>query len=407
MTSILNRKTLLTTGVVVLVCALLAWAAWPQAQRVETAGLVRADYVRELVEDARTRVRERYTVAAPVAGQLLRPALQAGDAVQAGEVVAQILPASPSLLDARSQGEQAERVAAMQASLARAQAQHRRALTLEQQALTELQRQQALAAQGFISPAQLDGVQLALQQRQQESAMALQEVRTATHDLQRLRIGLAPPSPEPQAASGQTLWSVRAPITGRVLKLHHTSAGPVTAGTPLLELGDPARLEIVTELLTEDAQSVPAQARATLGLWGTAKQWPARLLRIEPGAFTRVSALGVQEQRTLAVFEWLAPVPPGLGDGYRLDIRIVMEEAQQVLLAPVSSVFAHGSGHAVFVVEGRRVRLQPVEQVSRNGEYAWLRTTLAPDTRLVAYPPTTLKDGDRVQPAPETPASRP
>ena len=388
-------QTLWVATLVLLAAGLLLWATWPQAPVVETAPLLRGNYVRELVEDARTRVRERYTVAAPLAGQLLRPTLKAGDAVQTGEVLAQILPAAPSLLDARAQGEQAERVAAMQASLARAQAQHNRALAAEQQALTELQRQQALAAQGFLSPAQLDNGRLALQQRQHESAMALQDVRSTEHELQRLRIGLA--GPGTPGAPGQALWPVRSPVTARVLKLHQGSAGPVAAGMPLFELGDPNALEIVAELLTEDASAVPAQARATLGLWGAPGAWPARLLRIEPGAFTRVSALGVQEQRTLAVFEWLGPVPAALGDGYRLDIRVVMEEARQVQLAPVSAVFAHGKGHAVFVVTSGRVRLHPVELRSRNGQQAWLDTRLPAGTALVTYPAANLRDGDRVE----------
>ena len=320
--------------------------------------------------------------------------------MQAGQVVAQSLPASPRLLDARTQGEQGERVAAMQASLARAQAQHSRALATEQQARAELQRQQGLAAQGFVSPAHLESVQLALQQRQQDSAMAWQEVLSARHGLQALRIGLQQPQPSAGGGSAEAPWPLRAPVSGRVLKLHQGSAGPVAAGTPLLEVGDPAALEVVSELLTEDASTVPVQARASLGLWGAQAQWPARLLRIEPGAFSRVSALGVQEQRTLAIFEWLGPVPAALGDGYRLDIRIVLEEAQAALLAPVGSVFAHGNGHAVFEVTGQRIRLRPVELVSRNGQQAWLRTTLPAGTLLVAYPAATLRDGDRVQPTP-------
>ncbi len=386
-----------------LAAGLLTWAVWPEPQRVETARLVQGDYVRELVEEARTRVRERHTVAAPLSGHLLRPTLKVGDAVQAGQVLAEIVPASPGLLDARSQGEQAERVAAMQASLARAQAQQSRAQAAEAQARNELQRQQALAAQGFISPAQLDSVQLALTQRQHETAMARQEIEATRHELQRLRIGLAQPMPGTADGRKPAAWAVRAPVTGRILRLHQASAGPVAAGTPLLELGDPSSLEVVAELLTEDASALPARARATLSLTGQPPLWPAQLRLVEPGAFTRVSALGVQEQRTLAIFDSLQAPPARLGDGYRLTIRIVMEEAQAVPLAPVSAVFAQGSGHAVFVIEGGRARLRPVELRSRNGQHAWLQTTLPPGTLLVAYPGASLQDGDRVAAAPMKP----
>ena len=389
----MNRKPFAIAGASLLALGLLVWAGWPEAQTVETARLVRGDFVRELVEDAQTRVRARYTVAAPLAGQLLRPTLQAGDAVTAGQVLAEIQPSAPVLLDTRSQGEQRERVEAMQSTLARAQANLARARAAEQQARVDLQRIQTLAAQGFVSPNQQDAALLSLQQRQQENAMASQEVDSAAHDLQRLRLGL---SQAPNPPTGP-LWRVRAPVSAHVLKLHRDSEGPVTAGAPLLDLGDPGQLEVVSELLTEDAAALPAQAQATLGQWGGSALLRARLVRVEPGAYTKVSALGVEEQRVKAVFDWQEAPPAGLGDGYKMEIRITMAQAPGVLLAPVSAVFPQAKGHAVFVVESARARLQPVELLDRNGQQAWLRTSLAPGAVLVAYPPTTLRAGDRVK----------
>ncbi len=390
----MDKKKLGYTAAGLLALGLLAWAAWPAPLQVETATLARGDFVRELVEDAQTRVRERYTVSAPLAGQLVRPVLKAGDTVQAGQVVADIRPATSALLDARSQGEQRERVAAMEDSATRARANRLRAQAAEQQARADLQRLQVLAQQGFVSPTQQETAQLALQQRQQELTMAEQDWKTANHDLQRLRIGLTPP-----ATAGSGLWRVTAPVAGRVLKLHLGSEGPVAAGAPLLDLGDPGQLEVVTELLTEDAASLPTQARATLGHWGGEARLPAQLARVEPGAFTKVSALGVEEQRVKAVFDWLQTPPAGLGDGYKMEIRIAVQQAQDVPLAPVSAVFPQGQGHAVFVLDGGRARLQPVELRGRNGQQAWLRTDLAPGTVLVAYPPATLREGDRIRPA--------
>ena len=226
--------------------------------------------------------------------------------------------------------------------------------------------------------------------------MASQEAESAAHDLQRLRIGLSQ-SPNPPTGP---LWRVRAPVSGRVLKLHRDSEGPVAAGAPLLDLGDPGQLEVVSELLTEDAATLPAQAQATLGQWGGSALLRARLVRVEPGAYTKVSALGVEEQRVKAVFDWQEAAPAGLGDGYKMEIRIAMAQASGVLLAPVSAVFPQGKGHAVFVVEGARARLQPVELLGRNGQQAWLRTSLAPGAVLVTYPPTTLRAGDRVRASP-------
>jgi len=150
----MNKKTIGMAAAGLLALGLLTWAAWPQALKVETARLAQGDFVRELVEDAHTRVRERYTVAAPLAGQLVRPTLKAGDAVNAGQTVAEIWPAASGLLDARSQGEQRERVGAMEASLARAQANQARARAAEQQAQADLRRAQSLASQGFVAPTQ-------------------------------------------------------------------------------------------------------------------------------------------------------------------------------------------------------------------------------------------------------------
>ena len=390
----MNRKHIAMGAAGLLGLAALAWALWPEPQRVETARLVQGDFVRELVEDAQTRVRERYTVAAPLAGQLVRPGLKAGDAVSAGQTLASIEPAAASLLDARSQGEQRERVNAMQDSVLRARANRDRAHVAEQQARADLQRSQRLAQQGFVSPAQQENAQLALRQRQQELTMAEQDLQGALHDLQRLRIGLS----QPAGAGAGALWRVTAPVAGRVLRLHRDSAGPIAAGAPIMDLGDPTRLEVVTELLTEDAAALPAQARASLGHWGGERRLRAVLARIEPGAFTKVSALGVEEQRVKAVFDWQDAPPPGLGDGYKMEIRIVVQEARSVPLAPVSAVFPQGQGHAVFVLEGGRARLRPVQVLGRNGQQAWLGSGLASGTVLVAYPPTTLQDGERIQP---------
>lgn len=395
----MNRKQATIAAASLLGLGLLTWAAWPAAQQVETAPLTQGDFVRELVEDGRTRVRDRYTVAAPLAGQLRRPALQPGDAVATGQTVATIVPAAASLLDPRSQGEQRERVLAMQAGTERARASRDRAQVARQQAQADLERNERLAWQGFIAPTQLETAQRTLEQREQELTMADQDLRTVLHDLQRLRIGLS----QPLAASAGEGWRVLAPVSGRVLRLHRDSEGPIAAGAPILDLGDPQQLEIITDLLTEDAAGLPVQAQATLGHWGGQGRLRAVLSRIEPGAFTKVSALGVEEQRVRAVFAWQDTPPPGLGDGYRMEMRIVVQQAPGVPLAPVSAVFPHGQGHAVFAFDNGRARLHEVQVLGRNDQQVWLQTRLPLGTRLLTYPPPGLHDGDRIRAArPET-----
>jgi HlyD family secretion protein len=388
----MNKKISLG-AVALLVLGLLVWSAWPQPVSVDTAPLIQGEFVRELVEDAQTRVRDRYTVAAPLAGHLLRPRLKPGDRVGVGDRLADIEPTAPGLLDARSLAEQHERVAAMQANLARAQANLARAQLAEHQATNDMYRIESLASQGFVSTTQLESSRLAQQQRAQELAMAEHERKSSAHELQRLRIGLS----QSGWPASQRLWRVHSPVDGQVLRLHRDSEGPVAAGSPLMDIGDPSRLEIVTELLTEEAASLPARTTAWLVQWGGEGRLAATLSRIEPGAFTRVSALGVQEQRVRAVLDWLHAPPPVLGDGYRMEIRIVAQRAQDAKMAPVSTVFPHETGHAVFVIEEGRVRLHPVDMLGRNGLHAWIRTPLAAGTALVAYPPNTLRAGDRVR----------
>jgi len=290
-------------------------------------------------------------------------------------------------------------VGAAQAAQARAQANQARARLALQQAQTDVQRSESLARQGFVSPTQQESTQLALQQRRQELTMADEELDSATHELRRLRIGLAPATGASKGSGSRAgaPWQVRSPIAGQVLRLLRDSEGPIAAGATIMDMGDPRQQEVVTELLTEDAANLPAQASASLSHWGGEGQLSARLLRIEPGAFTKVSALGVEEQRVRAVFEWLQPPPASLGDGFKMEIRIAVQQQADALQAPVSSVFPQGSGHAVFVLDQGRARLQAVEVLGRNGQQAWLRTPLAPGTWLVAYPPTTLRDGDRVR----------
>lgn len=390
------KKKLWMAGALALIAALLWWALRPSALEVESAQVTQGDFERSLLEDGKTRVRSRYTVSAPLAGQLARIRLQPGDAVRPGDVVAVLWPVASSLLDDRSRQEQLERVAAMNATLVKAQANVARASAALNQALKDLERSDDLAQKGFVSPNQKETTRLALELRQQEMAMAEQEATAARHDLERLQIGLAPPRTGPRGAGP---WPVTAPAAGRVLKLHRDSEGVVTAGTPLMDIGDPRQMEVVVDLLTDEAAQLPAGAKAELTRWGGARPLQARLQRIEPGAFTKVSALGVEEQRVHAVLD-LTSAPEewrSLGDGFKVEVRIVAQQAAGVMQVPVSALFAAGTEHAVFVARDGRARRTLVEVLARNERTAWVKTDLPPGTLLVAYPPSALKDGDRIQ----------
>lgn len=390
------KKKFVMAVALALIAAGIWWALRPAALEVETAPVMQGDFERSLLEDGKTRVRARYTVSAPLTGQLERIRLQPGDAVRAGDVVAVLWPVSASLLDERSRQEQVERVAAMQATLAKALANVARARTALNQARKDLERSDDLAQQGFVSPNQKEGVRLAMELRQKDVEMAEQEASAARHDLERMQIGMRSPAP---GLGGAGPWLVKAPGAGRVLKLHRDSEGVVSPGTALMDIGDPGLMEVVVDLLTDEAAQLRPGAKAELTRWGGERPLQARLQRIEPGAFTKVSALGVEEQRVHAVLDLVSPPEEwlSLGDGFKVEVRLVAQQATSVMQVPVSALFPSGSQHAVFVVQDGRARQSRLQVLARNERTAWVKTDLAEGTPLVAYPPLALKDGDHIQ----------
>lgn len=383
------------------VAALLGWAFAPRPVPVEVAEASVGLFETTVDEDGRTRVRERYQVSAPLAGRLARITLREGDLVAAGAAVAQLTPVLSPLLDARSQRELAARVGAAEANLQRATSRIEAAGVALQQARNEQQRSEQLAQQGFVAPMRRDADRLAVQAAQKELDTAEGGRHIAAHELQQARAALgATRSAVPGAA-----FAVLAPVGGQVLKLHQTSEASVPLGAPLLDLGDTAGLEIVAELLTSDALLTQPGRPVRIERWGGPTVLQGRVRRVAPAAFTKVSALGVEEQRvevlidiTSAPAQWAQ-----LGDGYRVAVRIVTLAEPGVLRVPVSAVFplpADGNdpspGMAVFLLDGGRARLRPVTLGGRNGSLAWVRQGLDAGARVIVYPPAAVADGVRV-----------
>ncbi len=384
--------------VLLLFVLLVAWAFYPKPADVDVAEVRTGRFERSVEEDGRTQLRDRFVVSAPVAGRLSRLTLREGDAVREGDTVAQLWPAAPALLDERRLREQREQVSAAEAGLARAQANLEKAALALAQAQTDLARNESLAARGFLSSTQVENARLNVQLRQRERESARQDENAARHQLAQLRVALRQADGrEPLARQS---WPVRSPVAGKVLKLRQQSEAVVAAGAPLIEVGDPSRMEVLVDLLTEDAAQVRPGAAATLANWGGPSELQARVRRVEPSAFTKVSALGVEEQRVNVLLDIVSPIAEweSLGDGYKVDVRIPVQAADSALLVPVGCLFPRGSRQALFVIDQGRARLVDVELVARNGRDAWIRSELAPGTVVVAYPPASLNDGDRVKP---------
>lgn len=395
----MKRRNLLWAAAAVSAALLaLAWAFAPRPVEVETATAALTPFETTIDEDARTRLRERYVVSAPLAGRLGRIALHAGDDVAEGAPVASLQPALAPMLDERTQRELAARVDTALARVKLAAAQSGRTDVALRQAQADLGRAEPLAAQGYVSATQRDNARLALQAAQKDDEAAQQERRVADASLAEARAALAAVR-HPGAAGAA--FVVRSPVAGRVLKVLQESEGMVALGTPLLELGDLAQLEVVAELLSTDALAAPPGAPVRIERWGGSGTLEGRVRRVEPAAFTKVSALGVEEQRVKVLIELASPAERwrALGDGYRVGVRVVTRSMPQALTVPVGAVFPRSDapGMAVFALRDGRARLTPVEAGARNGQLAWIRAGLQAGDTVIVYPGDRVRDGERVR----------
>lgn len=394
-------KTKIWTGIgMAATLALLLWAFMPQPTEVELAAVTQGRFERSVQEDGKTRLRERYVVSTPLSGRVARVDLKQGDSVERDAVLATLWPVAPNLLDERTRQEQRERIGAMEATVRRAATNVERAKAALDQAIADLKRSETLAQQGFVSPTQNETGRLNVRLREKELESARQEEHAARHELDQSRIAIREFSQGGESGPKRS-WDIKAPISGKVLKVTQQSEGVVQAGTTLIELGDPSALEVVVDLLTEDAAQVRPGILATLSNWGGPDILQARVRLIEPAAFTKVSALGVEEQRVYAVLDITSPPDKWrtLGDAFKVDVRILVQVVDNAVKIPVSALFPLGARSALFVVEDGRARQHEVEVLARNGREAWVKTELKPGTPVIIYPPTALKEGDRVKQA--------
>jgi len=387
------KRNLLIAGVSLVVIALLVWAFKPKPLSVEVAKVTQGRFERSVQEYGKTRVRNRYIVSTPLAGRVGRVLLNQGDNVTQGDTVALLWPMAPALLDERTRDEQSARIASVAASLARTQASVGHANAAMEQAQADLRRSEALARQGFVSPNQNESGRLNLRLRIQELETARQEENAARHDLEQSRAALKQFAQAPLGGS-QPSFAIKAPVSGKVLKILQQSEASVMAGAGLLELGDPAKLEVVVDLLTEDATQVRPGAVAQLLNWGGADVLSSQVRWVEPAAFTKVSALGVEEQRVYVLIDIVAPAAQwkALGDAFKVDVRVLVQVVDNAIMVPVSALFPIGSRSGVFVVEKDHAVLKEVSVEARNGVSAWVKQGLSVGTQVIVYPDSKLKN---------------
>ena len=378
----------------------LMWLFRPQPVAVDLALVQRGPLQVSVSDDGQTRVRDMFVVSAPLPGRMRRVELEAGDKVTAGEtIVARIEPTDPSFLDRRSEAEARAALRASEAARAHARAELRRTEAERDFAESELKRYEGLAARNTISQNDLD----AARRRARTSAAAVDEavagLRVRESELEQAQARLLPPGSTRADGNDCACIVVRSPVSGSVLRVLTESEGVVGSGTPLVEIGDPRRLEIVTDLLSTDAVKVRAGYRALIDGWGGDRSLEGVVRRVEPFGFTKVSALGVEEQRVNVIIDVTDPVElwRNLGHGYRVEPRIILWESRDVLKVPLSSLFRQGPDWAVFVNHRGRARLTPVTIAHENGLEAEVLHGLTAGQTVVMHPSDRVGDNARIE----------
>lgn len=377
----------------------LAWGFWPRPVMVETAAVERGPLQVTVEEEGRTRVIDRFVLAAPVAGYLRRVELDPGDPVERDGELAWLEPLRPAVLDPRARAEAEARVSAARAAQARAESAVREVEAETELATGEFSRRESLLAQGLVSRSEFDQARSRLHALQAADRAARAAVEMARFELEAatavLRISAAAESGE----LGETV-AVRSPVDGRVLKVMQESAGVVSAGHALLEVGDTGRLEVEVEVLSRDAVRIEPGMRVLFERWGGEDMLEGVVRTVEPGGFTKISALGVEEQRVRVIADLSSPPEAWqrLGDGYRVEARFIVWERDDALTVPASALFRRDGDWAVFVVEDGRARFRPVQLGPGSGLRTEVIAGLAAGDQVVVHPADAIDDGVRVEP---------
>lgn len=392
-----RRRWLPYVGGALLVLLIVA-GLWPRPLPVEAVEVSRGPLLVTVDEEGQTRVRNRYVVASPAGGHLRRIELKAGAVVEAGVTVLAILETGGAdLLDARSLAQAQARVRGAESAREQADARHALALATLEQARADLKRAQALSAQKIISNQELEIALTNERVAAQEERATGFGLQVASYELEQVRAVLI--RSQPGEDEGGVALKIVSPVGGRVLRVMQESARTVPAGTPLLEVGDPTDLEVRIDVLSRDGVAITPGARVLLEQWGGEKPLEARVRLVEPSAFTKISALGVEEQRVyvIADFTDLVEKRPTLGDGYRVEARIVRWSADNVLRVPSGALFQREGAWQTFAVEGSRAQLRTVKTGQSNGLETEIIDGLNEGDRVIVYPGDRVADGSRVR----------
>lgn len=392
----LNRTTVITLlGLVLL--ALLVWGFWPGPVLVESAVAVHAPLSVTVEEEGHTRVKDRFVISAPVAGYLQRSALKVGDAVSQGQTLALMEPLRPEVLDPRSRARAEAQVSAAQAAIKGAEQQVTAARAEAKFARSDHARKQELQGGSLVSQGELE--QAATRSREADAQLRSAEfsVEVARYELQAAQTALQYSFGSDADVELETV-ALQAPVASRVLQIHRESEGVVATGEPLLEIGDPAALEIAVDVLSADAVRIQPGSAVQLLRWGGPQALEAIVRTVEPTGFTRISALGVEEQRVWVIADLVSPRSDWeqLGDGYRVEAHFILWQEDKVLQVPASSLFRHENDWAIFTIENGKARLATVSTGHGNGLATQILDGIEAGVHVILHPDDRIADGVRV-----------
>jgi HlyD family secretion protein len=379
--------------------ALIVFGLMPKPPEVEVATVSTGPLTVSVLEEGKTRIRHRYVVSPPVAGFLRRVELRAGAPVEAGKTVLAVLESEPSsFLNPRALAQAEAAVKAAEATRDQREAAQERARSALALAKKEWERTDELRRKGAVSAREWDNAEnqatvLARDLRSAEFAL-----QTSEHELTQARAALLQVQ-SPSSEKSESL-KILAPVNGFILSVTEESARIVTPGTQIMEVGDTNDLEAEIELLSSDAVGVQVGADVSIEQWGGAKPLRGKVSLVEPGGYTKISALGVEEQRVKVRVDFLDPLPPGttFGDRYRVEARIVTWHGENVLQVPTGALFRRGGDWMAFAYAHGKARLTKVEIAHNNGIAAEVVSGLSHDQTVVLHPPDAVADGSSVRP---------
>lgn len=370
----------------------------PKPTEVETAAISTGPLTVSVLEEGKTRIRHRYVISPPIPGYLERIPLRAGAAIEAGKtVLARVQPQMPAFLDARARQEAEARVQGADAAKMQREAQIERARSALDLAQKDLARMRKLRASGAVAARDLDSAESQAAVLARELRAAEFALRVAEFEREQAEAALMQ-SKVPAGEQGKPI-EIAAPVTGYVLNVYEESARAVTAGMPLMEVGSPDDLEAEIELLSSDAVAVQPGAEVSIEQWGGDVPLKGRVTVVEPGGFTKISALGVEEQRVKVRVDFVDPIPPGktLGDRFRVEARIVTWHSNSVLQIPTGALFRRGNEWMTFLLQDGKARQTRVEIAHNSGVAAEVRGGVKQGDVVIVHPPDVIADGSEVR----------